>query len=56
VDLVVISKILYVGPVQELGRETPNALMHVPIVLLILAALWRDRRPQTIEARARPTA
>jgi len=47
VDLVVVAPLLINDIGIALGRETLNAFVIVPLSLLILAALWRDRASLT---------
>lgn len=57
VDLVLVAPVLLDKPALALGRETLNAFIIAPIVMLIVAAFWRDRRaarPDALPARAAP--
>jgi hypothetical protein len=48
VDLVIVALMLHDKPALALGRETLNAFVAVPLGMLVLAALWRERRSTSV--------
>jgi hypothetical protein len=50
-DLVLVAPILMDKPALALGRETLNAFIIAPLSMLVIAALWRERRVVGPEAR-----